>query len=312
MTGSTASLAAGTPPPLKLFVERRFPLEMNVTLPEIRALYDGGKAGRWDPFRDIDWAGLGADQYDAATRDAARLCWSRRSWVEATGLTETPALIVRLCMEAGREIDPKFYLTTRNTEEAWHVECFDRIAQGFGGRIETPSDAAYQGVFNRNLHRRVLDADQNLDAYVAAHSAFEDGLELELARVWREATTNPVIAAILDHVIIDRERHASFGWLYLEARQEGWTDEDRQAIADEIADYVRDVLLKGYHCPWLSPETAGKEAEADALVAAAGLGAADPAAEAAAIAAYVANARARLAEWGITLPLFETNRMRAF
>jgi hypothetical protein len=28
--------------------------------------------------------------------------------------------------------------------------------------------------------------------------------------------------------------------------------------------------------------------------------------------AYVANARARLAEWGVVVPLFETNRMRAF
>ena len=33
-------------PPLRLLVERRFPLEMNVTLPQIRELYDTGKAGR--------------------------------------------------------------------------------------------------------------------------------------------------------------------------------------------------------------------------------------------------------------------------
>ena len=33
-------------PPLSLLVERRFPLEMNVTLPQIRELYDTGKAGR--------------------------------------------------------------------------------------------------------------------------------------------------------------------------------------------------------------------------------------------------------------------------
>ena len=56
-------------------------------------------------------------------------------WIEATGLTETPALLMRFCMEAGREIDPKFYLTVRNTEEAWHVECFDRVAEAFGGRM---------------------------------------------------------------------------------------------------------------------------------------------------------------------------------
>ena len=34
-----------TLPPSRLLIERRFPLEMNVTLPEIRELYDSGKAG---------------------------------------------------------------------------------------------------------------------------------------------------------------------------------------------------------------------------------------------------------------------------
>ncbi len=90
---------------------------------EIRALYESGKAGRWNPHRDIAWGALGADGYDEPVREAARRAWSRRIWVEAAGLTETPALLMRFCMEANREIDPKFYLTVRNTEEAWHVEC---------------------------------------------------------------------------------------------------------------------------------------------------------------------------------------------
>ena len=54
---------------------------------------------------------------DAYEGDAARI------WIEATGLTETPALIVRFCMEVGREIDPKFYLTTRNNVVLGTIEC---------------------------------------------------------------------------------------------------------------------------------------------------------------------------------------------
>lgn len=299
-------------PPLRLLVERRFPLEMNVTLPDIRALYDAGKAGRWNPQRDIDWSALDPAAFDPATREAMRRTWSRRAWAEATGLTETPALIVRLCLETGREIDPKFYLTTRNTEEAWHVECFDTVAEIFGGRVNRPASPAYDGVFNRNLHRRILDAGQHLDGYVAAHAAFEDGLELELCRLWRHHTTHPQIARMLDFVIADRERHAAFGWLYLAARAPAWTDADRAAIAAELVAYVQEVVLKGYHCPWLAPEQADAEARADALVAAAGLGAAPAADEEEALAAYVGRARTRLAELGVTLPLFKTNRMRTF
>ena len=46
--------------------------------------------------------------------------------------------------------------------------------------------------------------------------------------------------------------------------------------------------------------------------ATAGLGAASRAAEEETLANYVANARAKLAELGITLPMFESNRMRTF
>ena len=298
-------------PPLRLLVEKRFPLEMNVTLPEIRQLYDSGKAGRWNPHRDIDWDALSPDDYDEPTRLAARRAWSRRSWIEATGLTETPALLVRFCMEAGREIDPKFFLTTRNTEEAWHIECFDRIAEGFGGRVTRPAERGYETVFNRNLHRRVLDADQHLDSYVAVHAAFEDGLELELCRAWRTGATNAAIAAVLDRVIADKERHAAFGWLYLASRAAHWTADERLTIAEELAVHVRDTELRGYHCPWLAPEHASAEAQADAVIAAAGLGAVSRAAEEEVLINYVGNARARLAEFNVVLPVFETNRMRS-
>ena len=64
-----------TMPPLRLLLERRFPLEMGVTLPEIRDLYDSGKAGRWNPHRDIDWTALMPAQYDAPVREAVRRTW---------------------------------------------------------------------------------------------------------------------------------------------------------------------------------------------------------------------------------------------
>lgn len=300
------------PPPLSLLVERRFPLEMTATLSDIRELYDSGKAGRWNPHRDIDWNALAPDSYDEPVRQAARRTWSRLVWTEATGLTETPALLVRFCMETGREIDPKFFLTVRNTEEAWHIECFDRLAQAFGGRITRPVERGYEDVFNRGLYRRVLDSNQSLDSFVAVHSAFEDGLELQLCQTWRTNATNPTVAAVLDRVIADKERHAAFGWLYLASRAPRWSERERQLIAAELATHIQVTELKGYHCPWLAPEHAAAEAEADAITASAGLGVASRAAEEDTLVAYVGDARTRLAEFGVKLQTFETNRMRTF
>ena len=231
--------------------------------------------------------------------------------MEVTGLTETPALLVRLCMETGREIDPKFFLTVRNTEEAWHVECFERVTDAFGGRLTRPANRGYEAAFNRNLHRRVLDAAQHLDSYVACFCAFEDGLELELCRTWRINAKNPAIAAMLDHIVADKERHAAFGWLYLASRAPRWAAAECGLIAEQVAAHIRDTEFKGYHCPWLAPEHAAAEADADAACAAAGLGAASRAQEEDTMATYVANARQRFREMGVVIPTFETNRMRS-
>jgi len=289
-----------------IFVEKRFPLQLDPMIPGIRDLYDAGKAGRWQPQRDLDWKALRrtAAALPVDVREAAALAWSRRAWIESTALKETAALLVRFCIEEGRESDPKLFLTVRGTEEAWHMETCDQVARAFGGLAERPSTPAYEALFSRCLHRRGLDARQFLDAYVATFCAFEDGLELELFRRYRQATTEPVLAALLDRCIAAKERHAAFGWLYLEERCQGWNDEDRAAIAASIEEHVRTVELAGYHCPWLS-NAAGAEAAADAKAAAAGLGAATAAAEAEALRSFTAEARTRLAAMGVHLPAFQ-------
>jgi hypothetical protein len=117
---------------------------------------------------------------------------------------------------------------------------------------------------------------------------------------------------MLDHIIADKERHAAFGWLYLGIRAPHWTAAERELIAAQLIAHIRDTEFKGYHCPWLAPEHAAAEAEADAVTAAAGLGAAGRAQEEDTMATYVANARQKFREMGIMLPMFETNRMRTF
>ena len=82
--------------------------------------------------------------------------------------------------------------------------------------------------------------------------------------------TNPTIAAVLDRVIADKERHAAFGWLYVTSRAPQWTAQYRALVAEELTANIRETELKGYHCPWLAPEHAAAEAQADVLTASAG------------------------------------------
>ncbi|GAA5232471.1 hypothetical protein FOZ76_00325 [Verticiella sediminum] len=282
-------------------VEQRFPVALRRSIDSIRELYETGKRERWQPQTDIAWAAFRAEGYDAAALAAARLTWSWRAWVEYAGLTETPATLIRLCLEAGREADPKYFLTVRNTEEAWHIECFHQYAQVLGGYVNRPPEVADEAVFAQLRDRQVLDAREHLDAFFATHSTVEDSLELALFEAHLRNAEEPVAAAILGRAVQDKQRHARFGWLYLEERAGHWTQDERARIAATVHGYLQQIELGGYHCPWLA-HPQGEAARAAQITAAVGLGAASRDEEAAVIVDTIADTRVRLAELDITLP----------
>lgn len=283
--------------------ERRFPLHLEPAIRSIRDLYDEAKQARWDPERDIPWARFDASRYSPEILAAARLSWSRKAWTEYGGLPETPALIIRFCLEHERESDPKYFLTVRNTEEAWHLECCHRFAELCGGFVAEPASAAYRALFERGLHRQALDAARSLDAHVAAQIGIGDGLDLELCRLHRDNARDPVAHAVLDRLARDKARHAAFGWFYLETRAATWRDTDRAAIAAEVEHVVRDVELKGLRCVWLGD--AADVAEADRLTRDAGLGAATRDEEEPALRRFLAEATEQLGRLGVTVRPFE-------
>jgi len=282
-------------------VERRFPLTLRQSITSIRELYETGKQRRWAPETDIPWEQLDAGAFDAKVRDAARLAWSRRAWVEYAGLSETPALLVRLCPESGRESDPKYFLTVRNTEEAWQIECHHRYATMLGGYLNRPPDPRREAVFNQCRHRQVLDAGCNADAFFTAHAAVEDGLELALYQAYLDNATEPVARRILEQSVQAKERHATFGWLYVAERAASWSDADRAAVADAVARYLNEVEQAGYHCPWLA-DPGGAESQALELTAQAGLGAVPCLQEQEILQAYLDTVKQRLGDFGVVLP----------
>ncbi|GAA4355348.1 hypothetical protein GCM10023165_47380 [Variovorax defluvii] len=296
----TSSSYAPTP----IMVERRFPLDLQRSILSIRELYEAGKQQHWVPQKDIAWSELDPGAWPPPVVEAARQVWSRRAWVEYTGLAETPALLIRFCLELDRESDPKYFLTVRNTEEAWHVECFHRYAKALGGYLARPADPAWEPVLNRTLYRDALNAMQSLDAYVAVHCAVEDGLELELYRLYAGNAREPVAAQILQKALAAKERHAAFGWLYLEERASQMDAALQASVVAQITAWLQEVAFAGYHIPSLSSEIdASAESAAATLVAEAGLGAATPAREQQAFRDYLSSARARLGELGLALPV---------
>lgn len=291
-------------------VERRFPLDLHKADNDIRGLYEAAKNARWNPDTDLPWEQSDLDGREAAVLEAARRVWSRRAWVEYTGMTETPALLIRFCLELNRESDPKYFLTVRNTEEAWHVEAYHRYAQACGGYVEAPADAAWEPVFNRTLYREALDAEVSIDAYVAAHCAFVDGLELELARAWHANASEPLARALLARCLADYERHAAFGWMYAQRRAASMDADLRTRVAAALKRHIVEVELAGYHCVALATriDTTGEANDLDA-VARAGLGAVPAEQEVAIFRDWLAASRERFAELGLDLPEIRHDRL---
>ena len=141
----------------RLLVEKRFPLNLSVSINSIRELYEQAKLARWNPGRDISWQNFDSSNYTAEVLKAARTSWSRRIWTEHSRLTETPAMLIRLCLELGREADPKYFLTVRGTEEAWHIECGYQLCELLGGFVSGPSSAQYANIFKQRLFQKSIE-----------------------------------------------------------------------------------------------------------------------------------------------------------
>ena len=288
----------------KALVERRFPLDLHPRISSVRALYESAKESRWDPERSISWSSFRAADYSAEQLAAARLSWSHHAWCEYGRIAETPALLMRFCLEHAGESDAKMFITVRGTQEIWHLECRTRMADLLGGQVAAPASAAYAAVFDQRLYAEAFDPALPPAAFIAAHSAVRDGLALELHREQLRHARDPLVVSILRRLVADKEGHAAFGWLFLEETHASWPAGLAAQIADEIRNALVRIEFAGFHCASLAAgDCAADIVAADRITRDAGLGGCTADEECAVLVRYVAEARARLARLGVVLPV---------
>ena len=290
-------------PQTKMLIERRFPVRLGQQVASLESAYREEKSAHWNPVADIPWDLLGADSLEQSHRDAARLMWSRRLWAAYGYLSETPATLIRLCLELDRPISPKFFLTVRNTQEACHIDVMQRFAEAYGGFISQPASSAYAAALNLDLAQRVLHADTNIDAYILAHCAIKIGAEAALYKLYGTPVKNKTIATALGLIAGDKRRHAEFGWDFVVDRIHAWDADDRAAAEAEIVRTLNDVILNGYLTPFFAPSGfADEEKAAEEHAATAGLGSAVETRQRSVLADYLGETRERLAGLSIKLP----------
>jgi len=294
-----------TEPHTKILVEQRFPVRLGQQVASLEDAYRKEKGAHWNPVADIPWDQLDADSLPQRDREAARLMWSRRLWAAYGYLAETPAVLIRLCLEFGRPISPKFFLTVRNTQEACHIDVLQKMAEAYGGYLPKPASKNYAAILNLDLAQRILDADTPIDAYILAHCAIKIGAEAVLYELYGTAVENDAISTALALIAEDKRRHAAFGWEFVADRLPGWDAADREAASAEIVRVFDEIILSGYLTPFCAaPGLADDERAAERHAASAGLGSAGEAQQRQALTGYLSEVRERLLGMSIEPPEF--------
>jgi hypothetical protein len=288
----------------KRFVERRFPLRFAPEVPALRELYSQAKGFHWNPETDIPWDRFDPARYDKPTQEAARRTWSRRAWGVYPGLSESTALLIRLCLESGAlGMDAKLFLSFRPAEEAKHLEVCRLLADRLGGYEPDPGVSGLARATNHPFAQAALDGDLPVEAYVAALGALDDQLDLNLCLSHLQQAKDEVVRTALRLIATDRARHVAFAWAFLDSRVPALDARGRAVVVETVRDLLAEVILAGYRNTWLLPPPSREPwLAAEAETARHGLGASTPAQERSVLRATVAQVRERFATWALDLP----------
>ena len=156
-------------------LERRYPLPLQPTMPNVWELWQRAKTLEWDPQIDIPWEELHPERYTAEQLRAAQLYWSRRTWGEYGAISESPALLLRFCLER-RLPDLQFFFTMRTMEEGRHAEASWLMAERLGRYFPQPQNPPTVGaVGTHGVRRMAFDPETSLDRFTLCRCQFGIG-----------------------------------------------------------------------------------------------------------------------------------------
>jgi hypothetical protein len=288
--------------------ENRFPLSLASQMPSVWELWQRAKTLEWDPETDIPWARLEPERYTAAQLLAARMYWSRRAWGEYGAIAESPALLLRFCLE-NRLPDLRFFFTIRTQEEGRHAEASWLMADRLGGYFPQPQNPpTVSSVGTHGVRRMAFDPETSLEGIFASLVCAAEEILIDVFKATVHKATNPAVRRLMELILRDEVRHIAFGWQCLEAWAPGFTPDTIRNIEHAVTTMIEQVEFRGYRNLWLAIEggaATSEEIQADCVACQAGLGGSTPEDEMAAFPEFLAKIRARMAPWGVTLPYFD-------
>jgi hypothetical protein len=287
--------------------EKRFPLSTARTNAKLGSMWTQAKQLTWDAERDIPYDTFDRSKYSKEQLDAGRLCWSRRAWTEYTGIVESPAPCIRLCLEGNQSIETKFLLAAKVFEEARHCEASFMLAETMGGYVKEPppGDAIKKMLVAGFRDRMAFNPDVTSESVIAGWHCISEGIAYDIFQARYQRTTEPVTKEVIRLISQDEVRHVEMGWAYLEERTKEIDRSEVAKIEMVVRDVIENVELRGFHSTFmLTDSETNVLREAEAIAADAGLGFCAPADEHEVFVKSLRRIRERFAPMGITIPLY--------
>ncbi|HEV8439064.1 MAG TPA: hypothetical protein VGT40_13285 [Methylomirabilota bacterium] len=292
--------------------EERYPLSLRPAMPDVWELWQRAKRLEWDPQTDIPWEELRPERYTAAQILAARMYWSRRTWGEYGAISESPALLLRFCLE-NRHPDLRFFFTMRTMEEGRHAEASWLMAERLGGYFSEPQNPPTVGaVGTHGVRRMAFDPDAALEGIFASLVCAAEEILIDVFRATVDRATNPAVRRMMELILRDEVRHIAFGWQCLDAWAPSFAPETVQNIERAVVTMIEQVEFRGYRNLWLALEggdATPAEIDADRVSCEAGLGGSAPEDEMRVFPEFLGKIRKRMAPWGVTIPFFDHPRL---
>src|SRR5262249_13514935 len=196
--------------------ERRFPLDLSPAMPDVWELWRRAKTLEWDPQTDIPWEELHPERYSAEQLLAAQMYWSRRTWGEYGAISESPALLLRFCLER-RLPDLQFFFTMRTMEEGRHAEASWLMAERLGRYFPQPQNPPTAGaVGTHGVRRMAFDPETSLEGIFASLVCAAEEILIDVFKATVHKATNPAVRRLMELILRDEVRHIAFGWQCLD------------------------------------------------------------------------------------------------
>ena len=214
--------------------EVRYPLELTPVIASLRDYFIATNESLPGAIKQLDLSSQDIGDHSPTQLDAAALVWSARSWVEYNGISESEALLVRVCLEQNREIDLKYALTARAAERAIHADHCRQVAESLSYYSRDTNSTTHNRLYQTSTIRTLLDVNEHVDGSLASYLLAI--AEFDCCR-W-EASLNTVsigsVNAIIDHCVNSKKAQLTAFWAYFEHRAGLLTEDCKRMIAQSV------------------------------------------------------------------------------